>query len=81
MWSTAGCLQIATGKPKRGAPNVTHTVTSRTAVAEMVQHVTYSERAQMWRYFGPNQGAPNVTHMGIFATGAFEPTRQRSYDN
>ena len=44
MFQMIGRREGATGRPKRGAPNVTETVMSRTAVAERVENVAYSER-------------------------------------
>ena len=43
-WLKIRQRQNVTGRPTRGAPNVTQTIISRTAVAEMVRNVTYSER-------------------------------------
>ena len=46
IWSTIERRQSVTGRPKRGAPDVTETVISRTAVAESIENVAYSERLQ-----------------------------------
>ena len=46
IWPTIGRRQIVTGRPKRGAPDVTETVISRTAVAESVENVAYPKRSQ-----------------------------------
>ena len=67
MWAKIGRRQGTKGKPERGAPNVTHTVTSRIVVAEMIQIVTYSEPSQKLPNWVPKSDAPNVTENVIFA--------------
>ena len=68
IWPTVGRRQIVTGRPERGAPDVTETVISRTAVAESMENVAYSERLQKLSICGPKTDAPNVTETVISAT-------------